>query len=210
MVPPQYLQQLQDVIPNASESDYMGIAQELVNSGVKLPSTVEELHALILATAKSQVSAKAQPVNSAPSFQPLLDLDEYKAEQQLHGVAQELAETKVATLAEVYEESYLSNFDQWLEDRSPLLTTNDESLQRMTLKLLHELKTERIQSAGVRRTAILAVIQNTIRYWIVGGVCGVFISVYANLSIANAIAYSGALSSVISPVVTLFDKEKLK
>ncbi len=200
-VPQEYLKQLQEVKSNATEQDYMAVAQKLVDSGVKLPNTVEELHQLILLTAKTELKQE-------PRFEPLIDLGEYQSEQEMFSTAQQLAGAKIETLAEVYEQTYLKNFDQWLEERSPLLTTKDESLQKMTLKLLHELKSEKDKNASVHRIAVLAVIQNTLRYWIVGGVFGVFLSVYAQLSIVNAIAYSGALSGVISPVVVLFDKKK--
>lgn len=200
-VPQEYLRQLQAINPKATDKDYMAVAQKLVDSGVKLPNTVEELHQLILLTAKTELKQE-------PKFEPLIDLGEYQHEQELTGTARELASTKVETLAEVYEQTYLEDFDKWLEERSPLLTTKDESLQKMTLKLLHELKTEKNKNATTHRQAVLAVIQNTLRYWVVGGVFGVFLSVYAQLSIMNAIAYSGAISGVISPVVVLFDRRR--
>lgn len=204
-VPKECLEDLRKIVNDATDSDYMAIAQQLINSGATLPNNVPELHKLIINTAFN--NAKKQQQASA-KFQPLFDLEEYKLDQELHGTVRELAEVKVETLAEVFEQTYINNFDKWISNSSPLLTTKDESLQRMTLKLLHELKAEKINTEGEYRRAVFKVIQNTVRYWVVGSVFSVFVSVYANVSVVNAIAYSGAISGVLSPVVALFDRKK--
>lgn len=204
-VPKEYLEDLQKVISGATESDYLAIAKQLVNSGANLPDNVPALHKLIIQTAINN-APKQQEVSA--KFQPLLDLDEYKIDQELHSTVRELAEVKVGTLAEIFEQTYVDDFDKWISDSAPLLTTKDESLQRLTLRLMHQVKTERINTNREYRRAVLVVIQNTIRYWVVLSVFSVFASVYANLSVINGVAYAGAVSAVFSPVGALLDKKK--
>ena len=195
---PKYLADLRRIIPTADDSTYAKIAIAIQDSGVKLPATLDELHQMVLAVAESE----------RVNFTPLIDLEEYTNDQLLHSTVQELADVKVQTLAEVFEQSYVKNFDEWLEQSAPLLTTTDTSLQQATLKLIHKLKSIEIEREGDKKKLILAIACNTIRTWFCGVVIALLLANYQGFNFIRVVTFFGAISSIISPLEVLLVNTK--
>lgn len=195
---PKYLADLRRIIPTADDSTYAKIAIAIQDSGVKLPATLDELHQMVLAVAESE----------RVNFTPLIDLEEYANDQLLHSTVQELADVKVQTLAEVFEQSYVKNFDEWLEQSAPLLTTTDTSLQQATLKLIHKLKSIEIEREGDKKKLILAIACNTIRTWFCGVVIALLLANYQGFNFIRVVTFFGAISSIISPLEVLLVNSK--
>lgn len=195
---PKYLADLRVIIPTADDSTYAKIAIAIQDSGVKLPATLDELHQMVLRVAENEKS----------NFTPLIDLEEYTNDQLLHSTVRELADVKVQTLAEVFEQSYIKNFDEWLEQSAPLLTTSDTSLQQATLKLIHKLKTIEIEREGDKKKVILAIACNTIRTWFCGVVIALLLANYQGFTFIRVVTFFGAISSIISPLEVLLVNTK--
>lgn len=195
---PKYLADLRVIIPTADDSTYAKIAIAIQGSGVKLPATLDELHQMVLRVAENEKS----------NFTPLIDLEEYTNDQLLHSTVRELADVKVQTLAEVFEQSYIKNFDEWLEQSAPLLTTSDTSLQQATLKLIHKLKTIEIEREGDKKKVILAIACNTIRTWFCGVVIALLLANYQGFTFIRVVTFFGAISSIISPLEVLLVNTK--
>lgn len=195
---PKYLADLRRIIPTAVDSTYAKIAIAIQDSGVQLPATLDELHQMVLAVAESE----------RVDFTPLIDLEEYANDQRLHSTVRELADVKVQTLAEVFEQSYIKNFDEWLEQSAPLLTTSDTSLQQATLKLIHKLKSIEIEREGDKKKVILAIACNTIRTWFCGVVIALLLANYQGFNFIRVVTFFGAISSIISPLEVLLVNTK--
>lgn len=195
---PKYLADLRQIIPTADDSTYAKIAIAIQDSGVQLPATLDELHQMVLTVAESE----------RVNFTPLIDLEEYTNDQLLHSTVRELADVKVQTLAEVFEQSYVKNFDEWLEQSAPLLTTSDTSLQQATLKLIHKLKTIEIEREGDKKKVILAIACNTIRTWFCGVIIALLLSNYQGFNFIRVVTFFGAISSIISPLEVLLVNTK--
>lgn len=195
---PKYLADLRQIIPTADDSTYAKIAIAIQDSGVQLPATLDELHQMVLTVAESE----------RVNFTPLIDLEEYTNDQLLHSTVRELADVKVQTLAEVFEQSYVKNFDEWLEQSAPLLTTTDTSLQQATLKLIHKLKSIEIEREGDKKKLILAIACNTIRTWFCGVVIALLLANYQGFNFIRVVTFFGAISSIISPLEVLLVNTK--
>jgi len=177
MIETKFLSELQEVIPYANENTYMDLARGIQDSGVPLPSTLAELHVMIL-------------------------------ESALQGTARELGKTKVQTLGEVFNQSYVENFDDWLEDTEPLLVTKDEALREVTIKLIHKVETLKRERVSTKKTVIMAILMNTARIWCAGVVFGLLLHNYRLFSGVRVVLLFSSMASIVSPIAVLLESNK--
>ena len=177
MIETKFISELQEIIPYANENTYMELARGIQDSGVPLPSTLTELHVMIM-------------------------------ESALQGTVRELGKTKVQTLGEVFNKSYVENFEDWLEDTEPLLVTTDEALREITIKLIHKVETLKRERVSTKKAVIVQILMNTARIWCAGVVFGLLLHNYRLFSGVRVILLFSSMASIVSPIAVLLESNK--
>lgn len=177
MIESRFISELQELIPYANENTYMELARGIQDSGVPLPSTLAELHVMIL-------------------------------ESAIAGTARELGKAKVQTLGEVFNQSYVENFEDWLEDTEPLLVTKDEALREVTLKLIHKVETLKRERTSTKKAVIMEILMNTVRIWVAGVVFGLLLHNYRLFSGVKVVLLFSSMASIVSPISVLLESNK--
>lgn len=177
MIDTKFISELQELLPNASESTYIELARGIQDSGVPLPSTLPELHEMVL-------------------------------ESVLTGTVRELGKAKVQTLGEVFSQSYVENFSDWLEDTEPLLVTKDEALREVTIKLIHKVETLKRERGSTKKAVITAVLMNTARIWCAGVIFGLLLHNYRLFSGVRVVLLFSSMASIVSPFTVLLENNK--